>query len=114
LLRPFSVPVTDRARIAMAHIEIRRNEIADAALAERFERELAEATADVAEPLACVILDEGLHAEIEVELPGWTEIIRIPYPARAGDVRRAVGRLLRDVGLVDASPLRVADLTRGF
>jgi hypothetical protein len=46
-------------------------------------------------------LDEGLHAEIEIDLPGWTERLLIPYPAAAGDVRRAVRRLLQDPGLVD-------------
>ena len=97
---------------AMAQVEVRRNEVPDPALARRFERELAEAAAGAAEPLVCTILDEGLHAEIEVELPGWTETVRIPYPSCEGDVRRAVSRLLRDVGLADARALPPAELSR--
>ena len=96
----------------MAKVEIRRNEVPDPALARRFEREVAEAAAGCDEPLACAILDEGLHADIEVELPGWTETVRVPYPARAGDVRRALSRLLHDVGLADGPAPRVADLFR--
>jgi hypothetical protein len=34
-------------------------------------------------------------------LPGWTERLVIPYPAGAGEVRRAVRRLLQDLGLDD-------------
>ena len=101
----------------MAQVEILRNEVPDAALAGRFEREIAAAVAlagPAAGPLLCTILDEGLHAEIEVELPGWTERILIPYPARVGDVRRAVGRLLRDLGLVDEGhTLHLVDAPRG-
>ena len=49
--------------------------------------------------LACSILDEGLHFEIEVEVPGWTERVAVPSPARPGAVRGAVEKLLRDLGL---------------
>ena len=47
--------------------------------------------------LAC--LDEGLHFEIEVEVPGWTERVAVPSPARPGEVRGAVEKLLRELGL---------------
>jgi len=47
--------------------------------------------------LAC--LDEGMHLEIEVEVPGWTERVAVPSPARPGEVRGAVEKLLRDLGL---------------
>jgi len=102
----------------MARVEILRNEIADAALARRFEREI-EAAVSLAgssdATLACAILDEGLHAEIEIELPGWTERVLVPYPSHVGDVRDAVSRLLRDLGLVEETErfLQV-DLWRGL
>jgi hypothetical protein len=106
------------ATTAMAQVQILRNELPDAAVAHRFEQEILEAVAMAGageEPLACAILDEGLHAEIEIELPGWTERVSIPYPARAGDVRRALKRLLMELGLMDApSVLRLADLSRGY
>jgi hypothetical protein len=88
----------------MAPVEILRNEIPDAAMAARFEREIADALAHAGPSdtaFACAILDEGLHAEIEIELSGWTERLVIPYPAAVGDARRAVRRLLQDLGLVD-------------
>ena len=88
----------------MARVEILRNEVPDAGVARRFEREIAAAAALVepsATPLVCSILDEGLHAEIEIELPGWTERVLVPYPSRVGDVRRAVRRSLRDLGLIE-------------
>ena len=88
----------------MARLEILRNEVPDAAMAARFEREIADALDPAGpsdSPFACAILDEGLHAEIEIELSGWTERLVIPYPAGVGDVRRAVRRLLQDLGLVD-------------
>ena len=101
----------------MAQVEILRNEVPDAVLARRFEREIAAAIALAGpseEPLLCTILDEGLHAEIEIELPGWTERILVPYPAKAGDVRRAVGRLLRELGIVDEGhTLHLVDALRG-
>jgi hypothetical protein len=102
----------------MARVEILRNEVPDAALARRFEREIVAAVelADASEAgLACVILDEGLHAEIEIAMPGWTERVIVPYPARVGDVRRAVRRLLRDLGLVaETGLLHVVGVTRGL
>ena len=49
--------------------------------------------------VACSILDEGLHFEIEVEVPGWTERVAVPSPARPGAVRGAVVKVLRDLGL---------------
>jgi hypothetical protein len=88
----------------MARVAILRNEVPDAAMASRFEREIADALGHAGPsetPFACAILDEGLHAEIEIELPGWTERLVIPYPAGAGEVRRAVRRLLQDLGLDD-------------
>lgn len=94
----------------MAKVEIRRNEIPDPVLARLFEHELAEAAEAAgteADPLACTVLDEGLHAEIEVDLPGWTETVRIRYPVRAGDVRRAFLRVLREVGLADSPALHL-------
>jgi hypothetical protein len=101
----------------VAQVEILRNEVPDAALARRFEREIAAALAHAGpfeDPLLCTILDEGLHAEIEIELPGWTERILVPYPAGAGDVRRAVGSLLRDLGFVDEGhALHLVDAPRG-
>jgi hypothetical protein len=101
----------------MARVEIVRNEIADAALARRFEREIvaAAALASSDATLSCAILDEGLHAEIDIELPGWTERVVLPYPARVGDVRRAVRRLLRDLGLVEETDrFHLVDLGRGL
>lgn len=39
----------------------------------------------------------------------------IPYPARPGEVRRAMKRLLTELGLMDGpSVLRLADLSRGY
>jgi hypothetical protein len=100
----------------MAHVEIVRNEIADASLAARIAREIADAAAAAgpAERLACAILDEGLHLEIEVDLPGWVERVQVPYPARPGDVARAMERLLRDVGLIEDRTSHPATLSREF
>lgn len=88
----------------MAHVEIARNELEDPALARQFEDEIAEAAAGAESPddapLGCAILDEGLHAEIELQVPGWTERVPVAYPTEPGDVRRALERVLRDVGLV--------------
>ena len=101
----------------MARVEILRNEVPDEVVSRRFEREIAAAIAlagPAEGPLLCTILDEGLHAEIEIELPGWTERILVPYPAKVGDVRRAVGRLLRELGLVDdVHALHLVDAPRG-
>jgi hypothetical protein len=100
----------------MVQVEILRNEVPEAALAQRFEREILEAAAGAGgsdERLACAILDEGLHAEIEVELPGWIERVQIPYPTRPGEVRRAMTRLFRDLGLVEDRPsVRLAGFSR--
>jgi len=49
--------------------------------------------------LACAILDEGLPFKIEVEVPGWGEGVAVPSPAMPGAVRRAVEKVLRDLGL---------------
>lgn len=101
----------------MAQVEILRNEVAEAALAQRVAREVAEAAAAVGseERLACAILDEGLHLEIEVELPGWVERTRVACPVRPGDVARAVTRLLRDVGLIeDRASVRASSASRTF
>ena len=102
----------------MAQVEILRNEVADAVLAQRFEREVADAAASaggIDERLSCAILDEGLHAEIEVEMPGWIERVQVPYPARPGDVRRAMTRLLRDLGLVEErTPVRLSSFSRDY
>jgi|SRR5712691_5104064 len=102
----------------MVEIEILRNEVPDAALAQRFEREVREAAAGACgsdERLPCAILDEGLHAEIEVELPGWIERVQVPYPARPGEVRRAMTRLLRELGLVDDRlSVRLSGLSRDY
>ena len=89
----------------MAEVEIARNEIADPQLARQVADEVIEVAAAARglarETLGLVILDEGLHLEIEVEVPGWTERIAIPSPARPGAVRRAVAQVLRDLGLTD-------------
>jgi hypothetical protein len=102
----------------MARVEILRNEIADPALARRFEREIVAAVSLAGSSeatLSCAILDEGLHAEVEIELPGWTEHVVVPYPSRVGDVRRAVRRLLRDLGLVEETDrFHLVDLSRGL
>ena len=102
----------------MAHVEIVRNEIGDASVAGRIEREIADAAAAAGSPderLACAILDEGLHVEIEVELPGWVERVQVPHPTRPGDVARAMARLLRDVGLIDDRPSpRPSGLARDY
>jgi hypothetical protein len=87
----------------MTLVDISRNEVADPGLARQFEDEINEAAAAAEGDdtrVECSILDEGLHAEIEVEFPGWVERVPVAYPARPGDVRRAVERVLRDVGLV--------------
>jgi hypothetical protein len=88
----------------MAEVEVGRNEIADPEVASRFVSELSEVAASASslarDVLGCSILDEGLHFEIEVEVPGWTERVAIPAPAKPGDVRRAVARVLRDYGLL--------------
>jgi hypothetical protein len=70
----------------MAEVHIERNEVPDPGLARQFED--------------CTILDEGLHAEIELELPGWTERVPIAYPPAPGAIRDAVAHALRDLGLV--------------
>jgi hypothetical protein len=89
----------------MAEVEIARNEIADPETAHRFVTELT-AVADSAHSLAqgilrSSILDEGLHFEIEIEVPGYTERVAIPAPARPGAVRSAVLKVLRGYGLAD-------------
>ena len=48
---------------------------------------------------ACAILDERLHLEIDVEVPGWTERVAVLSPALPGAVRGAVEKVLRDLGL---------------
>ena len=101
----------------MAQVAIQRNEVADPDLARRFAEELAEAAAlaESDEPLVCAIIDEGLHAEIEIEMAGWTERLHVPYPAESGDVRRAVRRLLRDLGLVaEAAGTHLTVVSRGY
>jgi hypothetical protein len=88
----------------MAEVGIARNEIADPQMSRQVVDELSEAAAsatDLAQGvLGCAILDEGLHFEIEVEAPGWTERIAVPSPARPGAVKSAVQKVLRDLGLV--------------
>jgi hypothetical protein len=88
----------------MAEIDIERNELEDPVLARQFEDEITEAAAAADtpdhEPLGCAILDEGLHAEIELQVPGWTERVSISYPPRPGEVRRATERALKAIGLV--------------
>lgn len=87
----------------MADVEFSRNEIADPQLAQQVAAEItdveAQATAFAHEDLACSILDEGLHLEVAVEVPGWTETVAVASPARPGAVRGAVEKLLRDLGL---------------
>jgi hypothetical protein len=88
----------------MAHLDIARNEIADPQVSRQVVDELTEVAASAralaTEVLGCSILDEGLHVEIEVEAPGWTERVAIPSPARPGAVKDAVRKVLRDLGLV--------------
>jgi hypothetical protein len=101
----------------MAQVTIRRNEVPDGTLAQRFAQEIEDAASVVDLPddvLVCSILDEGLHAEIEVELPGWTERVRVPYPAARGDVRAALRHLLRDVGLVPDPSIHLAVAPREY
>jgi hypothetical protein len=89
----------------MAEVEIERNEVEDPVLARQIEDEIAEAAAPAADPeggLACSILDEGLHLEIEVEVPGFVETVTVANPAEPGTVGRAVHRVLRDLGLTAA------------
>jgi len=85
----------------MAEVEFARNEIADPIVAHQVVAEITEvaATASPCDVLSCSILDEGLYLEIEVELPGWTERVTVPSPARPGAVRSAVAKVLRDLGL---------------
>lgn len=93
----------------MAEVEIARNEIADPQVARRVADEVTEVAATARgtarEVLGCVILDEGLHLEIEVEVPGWTERVAVPTPARPGAVRAAVAKVFRDLGLT-REPIR--------
>jgi hypothetical protein len=101
----------------MAQVTIVRNEVPDAALADRFAREVAEAASPAGpldEPLVCAILDEGLYAEIELERPEWTERVRVVYPARPGDARRAMTHLLRDLGLLAEPAAHLSIVSRGY
>jgi hypothetical protein len=90
----------------MADVEFVSNEIADPQQAHQVVAEITEVAAQASalarDVLACTILDEGLHFEIEVEVPGWTERVAVPSPARPGAVRRAVANVLRDLGLTKA------------
>ena len=87
----------------MAEVDIARNEIADPQVARQVADEVIEVAASARalarEALGCTILDEGLHLEIEVEVPGWTERIAIPAPAQPGAVKAAVAKVFRDLGL---------------
>ena len=87
----------------MTDVEFVRNEIADPQVAHQVVSEILDAagtaSTDAGEPVACTILDEGRHLEIEVEVPGWTERVFVPSPARPGAVRGAVAKVLRDLGL---------------
>ena len=86
----------------MAQVEFACNEVEDPVLARQCEDEIAEAAAPAATTegaLECSILDEGLHLEIEVEVPGWIERVSVAHPAALGDVRRAVSEALRNAGL---------------
>ena len=89
----------------MADVEIGRNEVEDPVLARRIEDEITEAASHAADPeggLACSILDEGLHLEIEVEVPGFVETVKVTHPDEPGSVGRAVFQVLRDLGLTAA------------
>lgn len=92
----------------MAEVDIARNEIADPQMSRQIVDELSEVAASATDlardVLECAILDEGLHYEIEVEGPGWTERVEIPSPARPGAVKDAVRKVLRDLGLVVDPP----------
>ena len=86
----------------MADVNIVRNEIADPQVARQFVAEIevaARASTLAKDVLACSILDEGMHFEIEVEVPGWTERVSVASPARPGAVRSVVAKMLRDLGL---------------
>jgi hypothetical protein len=86
----------------MAQVDIACNEIADPQVARQVADEVTEVAAAaraLARDVGCRILDEGLHLEIEVEVPGWTERIAVPAPARPGAVRTAVAKVFRDLGL---------------
>jgi len=48
---------------------------------------------------------QGVRLEIEVEVPGWTERIAVPGPARPGAVQAAVAKVFRSLGLA-AEPVR--------
>ena len=88
----------------MAQVDIARNEIADPQVARQVADEVTEVAASARalarEAVGCRILDEGLHLEIEVEVPGWTERVAVPAPARPGAVKAAVAKIFRDLGLV--------------
>ena len=88
----------------MAEVDIARNEISDPQVSRQVVDELREVAASATElargVLGCSILDEGLHFEIEVEAPGWTERVAVPTPARPGAVKHAVNKVLRELGLV--------------
>lgn len=87
----------------MTDVDIVRNEIADPQVAHQVVSEIVAAAAAAVghahDVVACSILDEGRHFEIEVEVPGWTERLSVPSPARPGAVRGAVAKMLRDLGL---------------
>jgi hypothetical protein len=87
----------------MADVEFARNEIADPQLARQVVAEITDVAAGATsfdhDVLSCSILDEGLHLDISVEGPGWTETVAVRSPALPGAVRGAVEKLLRDLGL---------------
>ena len=89
----------------MADVDIARNEIADPEVAHRVVTELHQVAANASHLahgiLGCSVLDEGMHFEIEIEVPGGTERVSVPAPARPGSVRRAVAKVLRSYGLTD-------------
>lgn len=85
----------------MADVEFVRNQIADAQMARQVGDEFVEVVpaATTVARHACAILEEGSRFDIEIEVPGWTERVAVRSPARPGEVRSAVEKMLRDLGL---------------
>jgi hypothetical protein len=87
----------------MADTGISLDEVDEADLARRLEDEIRAAARTAFEPdeglLGCSIIADGDHLEVPVELLGWSERAPVPLPARPGEVRPAVERVLKQIGL---------------
>lgn len=90
----------------MADVVFRENDLKrrDAALARRFEEEIASAATAVRdeEPLGCRILawqrsgDLGTRSRVTIQFdrPGWVKLVSVPLRARPGQVRAVAAQAL--------------------